>query len=151
MSYTWDDFVKEVREKYPKAKPEKVIKFVRKSYRKPGEETNYDVRRNSWSLLVIEAIQLKIGTTDPKRKISTRTTIRNWIKTDDFKRIHRMLMGPVDHLDSEVLVKRVNDIWVNPKNKKYKDHFNGLKIIEEVDPVRSIRQLFHDDDAEIPF
>ena len=54
---------KEVQKKYPKAKPDKVIKLVANAYGNKTRESNYNMKRSSWSLIVLEAIHLKIGTT----------------------------------------------------------------------------------------
>ena len=118
MSYTWADFLKEVKKKYPKAKPDKIIKLIKNQYTSNSKNSSYNVNRSSWTLNVIEAIHFRIGTTgeDRKRKIATTKIIYNWVKSKDFKNIHTMLLGkPIE--DKAKLVKRINDIWVAPKNR----------------------------------
>ena len=88
MKYTWADFFKEVQKKYPKAKPDKVIKLVANAYGNKTRESNYNMKRSSWSLIVLEAIHLKIGTTK-RSTTNISQIIRNWIRTKDFKKFQR--------------------------------------------------------------
>ena len=76
MSYTWADFVKEVTKKYPKAKPEKVIKFIRTQYGGPSKESNYNVLRSSWSMNAVAIIYKRVN--DPKKK---KQSLRRIIET----------------------------------------------------------------------
>ena len=81
MSYTWADFLKEVKKKYPKAKPDKIIKLIKNQYTSNSKNSSYNVNRSSWTLNVIEAIHFRIGTTvkDKKRKMPTTQIISTWV------------------------------------------------------------------------
>jgi len=118
MKYTWAQFVKDVKKKYPKAKPEKVLKLVAVAYGGKQKESNYNMKRSSWSMIVLEAIHLQIGTT--KATKNTSQIIRNWIKTQDFKKFHKLLLDKDPIKDEDKLVKRYLDIWVDKKNKPYR-------------------------------
>ena len=90
MSYTWADFVKEVTKKYPKAKPEKVIKFIRTQYGGPSKESNYNVLRSSWSMNAVAIIYNRVN--DPKKKKqSLRRIIRNWAESSDYKSLYKLV------------------------------------------------------------
>ena len=119
MKYTWADFFKEVQKKYPKAKPDKVIKLVANAYGNKTRESNYNMKRSSWSLIVLEAIHLKIGTTK-RSTTNISQIIRNWIRTKDFKKFHKLLLGKDPINDEKKLVKRLNDIWVTPKHRHWR-------------------------------
>ena len=82
MSYTWADFVKEVKKKYPKAKPEKVIKFIRTQYGGPSKESNYNVLRSSWSMNVVAIIYQRV---QKNKKQPLRRVIRNWVDRKDYR------------------------------------------------------------------
>ena len=95
MSYTWADFVKEVTKKYPKAKPEKVIKFIRTQYGGPSKESNYNVLRSSWAMNVVAVIYKRVHL--PKnKKYKLRRVIRNWVDTEDYRSFYDLIHGPLN-------------------------------------------------------
>jgi len=136
MSYTWADFLKEVKKKYPKAKPEKVIKFIRTQYGGPSKESNYNVLRSSWSMNAVAIIYKRVN--DPKKKKqSLRRIIRNWAESSDYKSLYNLLHEPLkkswtdNTLDKHV--RNLNEIWISKKGKYFrkvlKDN-NGLYPIK---------------------
>ena len=87
----WNDFIKIVKKKYPKAKPQKVLNMVNTIYSKNKKESNYQVLRASWSLLVRDSYALKIGTPKDNKKRGPTNIIRNWVKTKDYKDKYKLL------------------------------------------------------------
>jgi len=87
----WNDFIKIVKKKYPRAKPEKVLNMLRTSFNKNKTESNYQVLRSSWSLLVRDSLALKIGTRNDNKKRGPINIIRNWVKTKDYKEKYKLL------------------------------------------------------------
>ena len=69
----WNDFIKIVKKKYPKAKPQKVLNMVNTIYSKNKKESNYQVLRASWSLLVRDSYKLKIGTPKDNKNVVRQT------------------------------------------------------------------------------
>ena len=64
----WNDFIKIIKKNYPNAKPEKVLNMVQTIYGKKKKESNYQVLRASWSMLVRDSLALKIGTSKDNKK-----------------------------------------------------------------------------------
>jgi|TARA_Y100000294_G_scaffold96945_1_gene90110 hypothetical protein len=87
----WNDFIKIVKKKYPKARPEKVLNMLKTSFDKKKTESNYDILRSSWSLLVRDSCRLKIGTPKDNKKRGPINIIRNWVKSNDYKQKYKLL------------------------------------------------------------
>ena len=142
MSYTWADFVKEVTKKYPKAKPEKVIKFIRTQYGGPSKESNYNVLRSSWAMNVVAVIYKRVHL--PKnKKYKLRRVIRNWVDTEDYRSFYDLIHGPLkkSFTDNTVEkhVRNINDIWISPKGKYFRkilSENNGLYPIKYMPKIK---------------
>jgi hypothetical protein len=136
MSYTWADFLKEVKKKYPKAKPDKVIKLVKTAYGGPGKESNYNVLRSSWSMNAVAIIYKRVN--DPKnKKHSLRRVIRNWVDSADYRSLYNLLHEPLKKSSTDNTVdkhvRNLNDIWISKKGKYFREILkenNGLYPIK---------------------
>ena len=87
----WNEFLKIVKKKYPRAKPDKVLNLLRTSFDKKKTESNYDILRGSWSLLVRDSCRLKIGTPKDNKKRGPLNIIRNWVRANDYKQKYKLL------------------------------------------------------------
>jgi hypothetical protein len=140
MSYTWADFVKEVKKKYPKAKPEKVIKFIRTQYGGPSKESNYNVLRSSWSMNVVAIIYQRV---QKNKKQPLRRVIRNWVDRKDYRDLYNLIHGPMNKTFTdntvEKHVRNLNDIWISPKGKYFRkilSENNGLYPIKYMPKIK---------------
>ena len=81
----WDKVIKFLNSK-PRATPEKVLNMLKTIYgKKGGEESDYEVVRNSWAYIVIGSLANKYGTKDKKKKTTFTKTIWAWVKSKDYK------------------------------------------------------------------
>ena len=140
MSYTWADFVKEVKKKYPKAKPEKIIKFIRTQYGGPSKESNYNVLRSSWSMNVVAIIYQRV---QKNKKQPLRRVIRNWVDRKDYRDLYNLIHGPMNKTFTdntvEKHVRNLNDIWISPKGKYFRkilSENNGLYPIKYMPKIK---------------
>ncbi len=142
MSYTWADFLKEVKKKYPKAKPDKVIKLVKTAYGGPDKESNYNVLRSSWSMNAVAIIYKRVN--DPKnKKYSLRRVIRNWVDSSDYRSLYNLLHGPLKKSSADNTVdkhvRNLNDIWISKKGKYFREILkenNGLYPIKYMPKIK---------------
>jgi len=109
----WNDFIKIIKKNYPNAKPEKVLNMVQTIYGKKKMESNYQVLRASWSMLVRDSLALKIGTSKDNKKRGPFRIIRNWVKTKDYKEKYKLLHpGKLyKNLSDEKHIKNCYDIF----------------------------------------
>ena len=114
----WDDFIKIVKKKYPKAKPEKVLNLVKAM--SGGTESDYQVLRNSWSIDVVCCIYKKSGSPKDTKKRGITNIIRNWIISQDYKDSYNLLhpAKTYETLTTERHVKNCYDLWINKKGKE---------------------------------
>ena len=140
MSYTWADFVKEVKKKYPKAKPESVIKFIRTQYGGPSKESNYNVLRSSWSMNVVAIIYQRV---QKNKKQPLRRVIRNWVDRKDYRDFYNLIHCPMKKTFTdntvEKHVRNINDIWISPKGKYFRkvlSENNGLYPIKYMPKIK---------------
>ena len=140
MSYTCADFVKEVKKKYPKAKPESVIKFIRTQYGGPSKESNYNVLRSSWSMNVVAVIYKRV---QKNKKHPLRRVIRNWVDSSDYRSFYNLIHGPLKKTFTdntvEKHVRNINDIWISPKGKYFRkilSENNGLYPIKYMPKIK---------------
>ena len=136
MSYTWEDFIKEVKKKYPKAKPDKLIKLVKTAYGGPSSESNYNVLRSSWSMNSVAVIYKRVHETKNKNK-PLRNVIRNWVDSKDYREFYDLIHTPLrkSFIDNTIdkHVRNLNDIWIGKKGKYFRELLrenNGLYPIK---------------------
>lgn len=133
----WDRVIKFLNSK-PRATPEKVLNMLKTIYKgKSGQESDYEVVRNSWAYIVIGSLANKYGTKDKKKKTTFTKTIWAWVKSKDYKdmwctfhpkKIKNKKRNRVEWNSSSIEdfekipqsrhVKNLNDIWVSKNGKK---------------------------------
>jgi len=119
-----DDFIKELKTKYPNANYESILKMVGTIYGK--QETSKQVLRASWVFDVCWHVHNRIGTT-LEAKIPTTHTIRNYVKTKHYKENYKLFMGR-DWMDLKAIkdgkdpvdqhVKNCNAILISELGKR---------------------------------
>jgi len=89
-----DEFIKELKTKYPNANYESILKMVSTIYGK--KETSKQILRASWVFDVCWHVHNKIGTMfkyAKEAKIPMTHTIRNYVKTKHYKDNYKLFMG----------------------------------------------------------
>ena len=89
-----DEFIKELKTKYPNANYESILKMVSTIYGK--KETSKQILRASWVFDVCWHVYNKIGTMfkyAKEAKIPMTHTIRNYVKTKHYKENYKLFIG----------------------------------------------------------
>ena len=89
-----DDFIKELKTKYPNANYESILKMVGAIYGK--QETSKQVLRASWVFDVCWHVHNRIGTTfkyAKEAKIPTTQIITNYVNTKHYKENYKLFLG----------------------------------------------------------
>jgi len=123
-----DEFIKELKTKYPNANYESILKMVGTIYGK--QENSKQILRASWVFDVCWHVHNKSGTMfkyAKEAKIPTTQTIKNYVKTKHYKENYKLFMGR-DWLDLKAIkdgkdpvdqhVKNCNAIIISDLGKK---------------------------------
>ncbi len=141
MKITWEDFVKEVKKKYPKAEPEKVLNMVQTIYGKKFKESNYQVIRNSWTANAVALIYQKLEEEKSKKtKRSFATILSGVVKSNDYKNLYYFIQGNLgkryEDLTEQKHIRNLRDTWASTPGKKLRkeleDHGGKYPIIARV-------------------
>ena len=111
-----DDFIKELKTKYPNANYESILKMVGTIYGK--QETSKQILRASWVFDVCWHVHNKIGTMfkyAKEAKIPMTQTIRNYVKTKHYKENYKLFLGR-DWLDLKAIKDGKNSVDQHVKN-----------------------------------
>ena len=120
-----DDFIKELKTKYPHANYESILKMVGTIYGK--QETSKQVLRASWVFDVCWHVHNRIGTTfkyAKEAKIPTTQIIRNYVRTEHYKVNYKLFLGR-DWLD----LSAIKDGKKDPEDQHVKN-CNAIIISE---------------------
>jgi len=123
-----DDFIKELKTKYPNANYESILKMVGTIYGK--QETSQQILRASWVFDVCWHVHNRIGTTfkyAKEAKIPTTQIITNYVNTKHYKENYKLFLGR-DWLDLKAIkdgkdavaqhVKNCNAILISELGKR---------------------------------
>ena len=86
-----DEFIKELKTKYPDAPYESILKMVGIIYGK--QESSKQILRASWVFVVCFHVYNKLGTTNKEAEISMTQTIMNYVKTQHYKDNYKLFLG----------------------------------------------------------
>jgi hypothetical protein len=129
MKITWDDFVKEVKKKYPKAKPEKVLNMVQTIYGKKYQESNYNVIRGSWTMNAVSMIYDKLEKHKTRTKSSLSQVLAAIVNSEDYINFYNFIQGNLgknySELSKEKHIRNLRDTWGSAQGKKFR------KVLEE--------------------
>jgi len=120
-----DQFIKELKTKYPDAPYESILNMVGAIYGK--QESSKKILRASWVFDVCWHVHNKVGTTNKEAKIPTTQIITNYVSTKHYKENYKIFLGR-DWLDLKAIkdgkdpvaqhVKNCNAIIISDIGKK---------------------------------
>ena len=111
-----DDFIKELKTKYPNAPYERILNMVGTIYGK--QESSKKILRASWVFDVCWRVHNRIGTTfkyAKEAKIPTTQIIRNYVRTEHYRKNYKLFLGR-DWLDLKAIKDGKDPVDQHVKN-----------------------------------